>query len=201
MELYDHALDEDKGITSALRFTVIRSDEVLQIESYYLFNPNYPWHETETSAFLNHLANSALLGFWAEVKAFFSGNYKKSHYQTVQKLARLKQFHPSAASVGAFAGFFVPSPLTFLRLGKVARGGRVLGAVKTAALVTTFELAELAIYTYKTAPPDRSTEEILRDIQAWVPTSLTIGLASGVFRGGGKPAINSRGKRSNGKIR
>ena len=150
--LHEHGVDTEKGgITNPLTFIVMRNGELLQVQSYYLFNPNFPWDDVSAGrAFFEGGADFLTLGFWPSIVGLFSSDPVAS-WKTSQRLCRLKQFHPDATFAGHVATVVVPLPTKFLRLGRGGWLARTLSSPVVEGL--SVELLRCAVYYYNTKVP------------------------------------------------
>ncbi len=199
--LHEHGTNmENGGVTKPLHFLVARSNEVLEVESFFLFNPGFDWPDTEGEALVGGFLNSATLGFWATIKGAFSKDPKAAWKET-QRLSRQKQFFASSARVGEVAGFFLPTPTKLLTLGKVARGGRLLRTTRAAVRGLGVELMKIAVYTYNTRMPAPHTKRLnAEELRRMFPDVIGVHLLSGVLRSGVEPAFKLK-KRTFGRTR
>jgi hypothetical protein len=199
--LHAHGVDTEKGgISKPLHFLVIRDNELLQIESYFLFNPAFDWPETEGEAFTGAFTNSLLMGFRAEVVGFFSDDPQASWKET-QRLKRLSQFFPDSTTAGDLLGILVPTPTKVLKLGKVARGGRLLRSTRAAAQGLSIELLRVAVYSYKTSMPAPQSKKLTPgDLRDLFPGAMGINLIRGAGRDHAEPSFKLR-KRTFGHTR
>jgi hypothetical protein len=148
--LHEFALDsENGGITNPLTFIVMRNGELLQVQSYYIFNPNFMWDDVSAGrAFLEGGADFLTLGLWPRLVGLFSSD-PKAAWKTSQRLCRLKQFHPGATFAGQIATVMVPLPTKFLRIG---RGGWLAKTFSSPVVEgISVELLRAAIYKYSTS--------------------------------------------------
>lgn len=190
--LHEHGLDaENGGITKPLTFVVMRENELLQIESYFLFNPAFDWEEVSAGrAFVENALNSLTLGFWSELSSDTSKD-PQAAWKKTQARYRMKQFHPGASNLGDLLGLLAPTPTKFIKLGKWAMGGRLLSSSVVRGI--SIELLRVAIYTYKVGVPSTRTKKLtLDDIRYLFPGTHGINLVRGVYKGGSEPTFKLR---------
>lgn len=200
LALHEHALDTEKGgITKPLTFVVMREKELLQIESYYLFNPAFDWEEiSAVRAFFENGLNSLALGLLPKILGLLSDD-PKAAWKKSQQLYRMKQFYPRASAIGDIAGILVPIPIKILNLGKLAKGGQLLSSSVVRGI--SIELLRVAIYTYNTSVPAPRTKMLtLDDIRNLFPAMNVINFVSGVYKNNVEPTFKLR-KRAFGRMR
>lgn len=178
--LHEHGIDtENGGITNPLTFIVMRNSELLQVQSYYLFNPNFPWDDVSAGrAFLEGGADFLTLGFWPKIVGLVSSDPVAS-WKTSQRICRLKQFHPNATFAGHIATVIVPLPTKFLRFGRGGWLARTFSSPVVEGL--SVEVLRCAVYYYNTkvsTPQAKQTtnEELTRLFSLANPPNFIEGL-------------------------
>ncbi|HEX8197672.1 MAG TPA: hypothetical protein VF571_15875 [Pyrinomonadaceae bacterium] len=190
LTLHEHSLNADGGITKKLHFLVVRDGELLQIESYYLFNPDFDWDdETDGQAFFDGAMNSISLGTWAQIYGFFS-NDPQASWKKTQQIYRAKQLRPGAAQIGEIAGLLVPLPTKILKIGGLARGGRMLGSSRAMAEVVGIEAFKFVVYSYNTSVSNPQSKTLTSEnVRLLLPDVGGITLIQGTEIGGDKPIL------------
>lgn len=198
--IYAHGMTQETGgIKNPLSYVVIRHDQVLEINSYYLFNPYYSKYQKTNPlvAACFGALNSWSLGFFPTVAAFFQWLFtmgekvfSNTKWEILQYITMLSQLHPQAFSWGEIVGFIAPSPVQIFVLGKIGGKG-VLGMLTSVAINSAVEVGEIAIYEYNQAPPTRSNEQLLSNIKTYVPYIAAFSIAGGVLRSGVLPSLST----------
>lgn len=161
--LHEHALDtENGGIINPLTFIVMRNGELLQIQSYYIFNPNFSWDDVSAvRAFFEGGADYLTFGLlWPTIVSIFSSD-PVADWKTTQRLCRLKQFHPNATVAGHIATVVVPLPTRFLRIGRGGWLARTFSSPVVEGL--SVELLRAVVYKYTTKVASPETKQTSND--------------------------------------
>jgi len=199
VQLYNHAMDETKGIESPLNLKIIRNSEVYSVQTTYFFNEAYALHlnDTKLDAATAGLFHSI---FYGKSNVVIAGvkkttawlknvlnnendklpEFKKESWLATQREYRLRQKHSKAFGRGSLLGLF-GSPLQGLSKS-TARIIAKTGVPKVGARIvasTLIETAEGAYYMYNDASVLTTKEEKLAAAIGAVPESLGIGLVIG----------------------
>lgn len=191
--LHEHALDtENGGITKPLKFIIMRDKQLLQIESFYLFSPDFNWDDVSAGrAFFENGVNSLTLGFWPRIVAAFSDD-PHALWKTNERLGRLKQFHPNATAIGGIVGLVAPTPTKFFKIGKGLMARRLLSSTVVNGI--SVEFLRLAVYTHNTSfPTPQSKQSTTNDLSKLFSTT-PLNFVEGLYEEGVEPTFKPRSR-------